>query len=72
MKHKFVIIDWASNVCFQGTEFNSFDEAEEFLSERLGNNYETDRGEYYIESGLMLRESAYLDPRDVRARPKAR
>lgn len=29
--------------------FGSFDDAEEWLSEKLGDNYETDRGEYYIE-----------------------
>lgn len=63
MKNKmsiWVIQDWAGNfVDFKGRvtipsfavpmEFTSFDDAEEYLSEKLGDAYDTDRQEYYIE-----------------------
>jgi hypothetical protein len=45
----YLITDWAGNVCFKGKGFSSFDAAEEFLSEQLGDDYETDRQEYSIE-----------------------
>lgn len=51
-KMKFEIRDWANNLIkFKGKpfEFESFDDAEDVLSEVLGDNYENDRGEYYIE-----------------------
>lgn len=43
------IFDWAGNdlTYFHGT-FESFDDAEEHLCEFLGDDYETDRQEYYI------------------------
>lgn len=44
----FIIEDWAGNICFKGQEFNTFDDAEDFLSEKLGDEYETDRQEYEI------------------------
>jgi hypothetical protein len=44
----FIIQDWAGNVCFHGKEFTDWDDAECFLCEILGDDYETDRGEYYI------------------------
>jgi len=59
--NKWVILDWAGNYAFdkmgyQGSghlhgpsrTFDSFDDAEEFLTEKLGENYDTDRGEYEI------------------------
>jgi hypothetical protein len=49
MSKLFVIYDWAGNLCFFGESFKSFDDAEEFLCEKLSDSYETDRGEYYIE-----------------------
>lgn len=45
---KTVIYDWAGNLMNFGT-FKDFDDAEEFLSEKLGDAYETDRGEYVID-----------------------
>lgn len=56
---EWVIVDWAGNVMnFQKRfvlpqsavplVFESFYDAEESLSELLGDNYETDRGEYYV------------------------
>lgn len=45
--NRFIIQDWAGNVMNFGT-FNTFDDAEEFLCLKLDENYETDRGEYYI------------------------
>jgi hypothetical protein len=46
--HKFIIVDWINNVVFHGKTFKSFDDAEEFLDEKLGESYETDRQEYFI------------------------
>ena len=43
-----IIQDWTGKVCFFGETFKSFDDAEEFLSEKLDDNYEEERGEYYI------------------------
>lgn len=51
MKQQWEIRDWADNlISFKGrpVEFESFDDGEEVLSEELGDNYETDRGEYYV------------------------
>lgn len=45
----FEIKDWTGNLCFNGRQFESFDDAESFLSETLDENYDEDRGEYYIE-----------------------
>lgn len=44
----FIIRDWAGNLMDFG-RFTSWDDAEEFLCERLDENYETDRQEYFIE-----------------------
>ena len=44
----FNILDWAGNVCFKGQLFESFDDAEEFLCVVLDDQYEDDRGEYFI------------------------
>lgn len=65
-----IIRDWAGNwLAFDGRDrFPSWDDAEEFLSERLGDQYETDRGEYYIEEFTAEpRPARYLDPKDPRA-----
>ena len=52
MKMKYFIQDWAGHYIAKKdgvpTEFESWEDAEEFLSELLGDNYEIDRGEYYI------------------------
>ena len=45
---KWIIKDWAGNLMTFGT-FVSFEDAEEFLCEKLGDDYETDRQEYEIE-----------------------
>lgn len=49
MNGNWSIQDWAGNdlTYFHG-KFKSFDDAEERLSEFLGDEYETDRQEYYI------------------------
>lgn len=56
----FKIIDWAGNeiklsnsvypqgVTTKTTVWASFEDAEQSLSEWLGDSYESDRGEYYI------------------------
>ena len=46
------IFDWAGNELWKHGTFKSFDDAEEYLSEFLRDEYETDRGEYYIEEIL--------------------
>jgi len=45
---KFMIFDWTGSLKFDGKGFNSFESAEEYLSEYLGDTYETDRQEYEI------------------------
>jgi hypothetical protein len=47
-KKTFIILDWAGNI-IPTKSFLSFDEAEEYLEKKLGNNYETDRQEYFID-----------------------
>lgn len=44
----FIIMDWAGNI-IPTKNFNSFEDAEDFLCEKLGENYDEDRQEYYIE-----------------------
>jgi hypothetical protein len=51
MKQQYIIQDWAGNLIkFKNRPyiFETFDDAEEILSEELDSHYETDRGEYYI------------------------
>ena len=43
-----IIKDWAGNVCFNNQSFNDFDDAEDFLASELGEDYDTDRQEYWI------------------------
>jgi hypothetical protein len=66
---KFIIIDWAGNQCFQGEEFESFDEASDFLSDKFGHlsdkKYEEEIGEYSIVE-KRTREARYVDPHDPR------
>lgn len=57
---QYIIKDWANNSCFNGQLFDSFDAAEEFLSLQLGDEYESDRGEYEIESVIYIKERCYL------------
>ena len=47
-KNKFRMVDWAGNELTAHGVFDSWDDAEEKLSEFLDEDYETDRGEYYI------------------------
>lgn len=44
----YIIQDWAGDIKFDGETWDSFEKAEEFLSEMLGDNYDTDRQEYSI------------------------
>lgn len=64
---KYTIIDWTSKVCFNGQEFETFDDAESFLSETLGDDYELDRCEFYIETNESIQETRYLEPNDPRS-----
>lgn len=43
----FNILDWAGNVCFKKL-FESFEDAEDFLCVALDDQYDDERGEYYI------------------------
>lgn len=52
MKSHWIVLDWAGNLMDFGT-FKSFDDAEEFLCEKLGDDYETDRQEYEITEELI-------------------
>ena len=45
---RYVIVDWANNLVFNTIDFESFDDAESYLAEFLGDNYDTDRQEYVI------------------------
>lgn len=48
-----VIFDWAGNLMFNGKQFPTFEDADEFLSDffdKTGKDYDEWRGEYYIES----------------------
>lgn len=47
MSH-WIIKDWIGNICFKGQKFDSFNDAEEFLCEKLDEDYELDRQEYEI------------------------
>jgi hypothetical protein len=42
------IFDWAGNLRFPDRDFETFEDGESFLAEYLGDDYETDRQEYYI------------------------
>lgn len=64
-KPRWRISDWAGNVCFDGKVFKSFEDAEEFLSEFLGDDYEESRQEYEI-AECAVRQDNYLDPLDPR------
>lgn len=63
-KEKWAVKDWAGNEMDFG-EFDSFDDAEAFLSEKLGDDYETDRQEYEI----VQVESTQLDEADPSLAP---
>jgi hypothetical protein len=47
MKVVYEIRDWADNVMNFG-EFDTFDDAEAYLSDKLGDSYYNDRQEYEI------------------------
>ena len=49
-----VIVDWAGNLMDYG-RFKSFEDGEDFLCERLGDAYETDRCEYYVVEDTIQR-----------------
>lgn len=53
-KRIWIIKDWGDNHVFKHPtgairEFASADDAEDFLAEMLGEDYDSDRGEYYIQ-----------------------
>lgn len=66
----YIIVDWTSTVIFNKKKFKSFDDAEEFLSEFLGDKYETDRQEYYIEEEKSIRYSKFLEPNGINKKLK--
>ncbi len=52
-KQTWIIEDWAGNLMKFG-EFKSFEDAEDFLCEKLGDDYETDRGEYTVRMKITV------------------
>jgi hypothetical protein len=55
----FIIRDWAGNwisLDGHGDRFNSYDDAEQALSEFLGDSYEEERQEYSIEEFNICHE----------------
>jgi pterin-4a-carbinolamine dehydratase len=44
---KFIIKDWADNICFQGKEFDSFEDAWEFIYD-VAQFSEEDCDEYFV------------------------
>jgi hypothetical protein len=44
----YAIFDWTGAPMFNRQQFETWEDAEEFLSEQLGEEYEEDRGEYTI------------------------
>ena len=53
MTIKWIIQDWMGERRFPLDSFRSFDDAEEFLCEKLAEDYDTDRQEYYIIQGVV-------------------
>ena len=64
------IVDWNGTVMFDDEKFKSFEDAEEFLSGKLGKSYETDRGEYEVVPDKGSRDAKHLDPKDPRGGQK--
>lgn len=55
-KGKVKIQDWAGNVKFKGRTWDNFEDAEDFLSEHLGDKYEEDRQEFdIVEAGTKVK-----------------
>lgn len=48
MSAKWIIKDWAGNLKFNGKSFESFEDGEDFLCQFLGDNYDTDRQEFFV------------------------
>lgn len=55
----FKIFDWAGNLCFNGASFDSFEQADEWLTAKIEQmhpdtadneaRFSEERGEYYVE-----------------------
>lgn len=58
----FHIQDWIGNIMYGGKTWSSWDDAEDYLAEQLDDDYETDRGEYFI---LEAEERDHQDNRDM-------
>jgi hypothetical protein len=57
-----IIEDWTGTVCFHSKEFETFDDAEGFLSENL-DDYENDRQEYeVVEKGEIIEKNLLQNP----------
>jgi hypothetical protein len=63
-KEKWHIVDWTNTIMFDGQKFDSAEDAEAFLAEKLGDQYENDRQEYEIIPDKGSRDARYLDPKD--------
>ena len=56
----FKIIDWAGNEIKTPNDFESFEDGEEYLCEKLGDKYEDERGEYYVVEACEVKPKRYL------------
>lgn len=74
-KQKFIIVDWANNICFKGKTFPSFEDAWGFIREKFDHlpekEFDEEMGEYSVVPDGARRDSRYLDPNDPRAREVA-
>lgn len=68
MTPKFIIIDWAGNVLFNGREFDSFEDTWGHIYEHRP---EEDWQDLYVVPA-KTRSARYLDPNDPRPKLKGR
>lgn len=57
MKTKWIIKDWCNNVCFQGSEFNSFEEAWEWIYQKDPAPEDEDESGHYSDYEVVEKES---------------
>lgn len=74
MTPKFIIIDWAGNVLFNGREFESFEDGWEFLYEHFAHVSDEELEDGFFDDYFVVqaktRSARYLDPNDPRPKLK--
>lgn len=67
---KFIIQDWAGNVCFSAKEFDSFEDAWGFIYEKFDHldedAFDEEMGEYSVVEKRTIKAKRYLQANDVR------